>query len=140
VDWTSLYPRDITILTGQDLLATVKIRDKSPMRQVYTTCCYTPFFRFGNLSVLMNSDILVVPEGQGEVPVTFRIIGRDAWKKGKDDAKKPNMSFSVPFKWFWTMPFRVNKELMQPMPFELPNVDECQVMSTFQEGSASYEE
>jgi hypothetical protein len=29
---------------------------------------------------------------------------------------------------------------MQPMPFELPNVDECQVMSTFQEGSASYEE
>lgn len=142
VDWTSLYPRDITILEGQDLLTTVKIREKSPMRQVYSTCCYTPMFRFGNSSVLMNTDTMEPYEDQqGEVPVTFRIIGRDAWKNGKvAEVKKPSMSYSVPFKWFWTMPFRINKEYMEPMPINLPAVEECKVLETFQEGSKSYEE
>ena len=138
VDWTSIYPRDITILKDQDLLATTKIRESSPMRQVYTTCCYTPMFRFGNLSVLANSNTLVPSEGQ-ELPVTFRIIGRDAWKKGKDDAEKPKMSFSVPFKWFWTMCFRLKKDHMEPMPLELPATEDCKVLSEFKEGSATCE-
>ncbi|KAL3906012.1 MAG: hypothetical protein SGARI_004194 [Bacillariaceae sp.] len=83
---------------------------------------------------------MVPSAGHGDVPVTFRIIGRDAWKKGRDDTKKPPMSFSVPFKWFWTMSFRVNKDLMDPMPLALPTVQECKVISTFQEGSSSYQE
>jgi hypothetical protein len=140
VDWTAVYPRDITILQGQDLLATTKIREGSSMRQVYTTCCYTPLFRFGNLSVLANSNTLKPSEGQDEeLPVSFRIIGRDAWKQGKESAEKPIMSFSVPFKWFWTMPFRINKEYMQPMPLALPATKDCKVLSEFKEGSSTYE-
>jgi hypothetical protein len=52
VDWTALYPRDITIEKGNDLLRTEKIRPESNIRQVYTTCCYTPMFRFGGMSVV----------------------------------------------------------------------------------------
>jgi hypothetical protein len=140
VDWTVVYPRDITILQGQDLLATAKIREGSNIRQVYTTCCYTPLFRFGTFSVLANSNILKPSESKdGELPVTFRIIGRDAWKKGKENAEKPKMSFSVPFKWFWTMPFRINKEHMEPMPMDLPATKDCKVLSEFKEGSSTYE-
>lgn len=140
VDWTALYPRDITILQGQELMATTKIREGSTIRQVYTTCCYTPLFRFGSLSVLANSNALKPSEGQaGELPVTFRIIGRDAWKKGKENVEKPKMSFSVPFKWFWTMPFRIRKEHMEPMPLVLPTPKDCKVLPEFKEGSSTYE-
>ena len=83
VDWTSMYPRDITILQGHDRLTEAKINDKSIMRQVYTTCCFTPMFRFGSLSVLTNSDTMVPSPGQGELPITFRIIGRVPGKWGK---------------------------------------------------------
>jgi hypothetical protein len=136
VDWTALYPRDVTILKGQDLLAVTKIREGSSIRQVYATCCYTPMFRFGSMSVLANPTIMEPSEDNGgELPVTFRIIGRDAWKNGKCNTDKPKMSFSVPFKWFWTMPFRLNKEFMEPMPLELPAVKDCKVLSEFKEGS-----
>jgi hypothetical protein len=96
-------------------LATTKIREA--VRRVYTTCCDTLWFRFGSLSVLANSIALKPRNDQdGELPVIFRIIGPDAWKKGKENEEKPKMSFSVQFKWFWTMPFRINKEYMKPMP------------------------
>lgn len=52
VDWTAMYPRDITILQGKDLLQTTIIRPTSGVRQVYTNCCHTPMFRFGELSVV----------------------------------------------------------------------------------------
>jgi hypothetical protein len=72
VDWTAVYPRDITILQGQELLATTKIREGSSIRQVYTTCCYTLWFRFGSLSVLANSIALKPRDDQdGELPVIF---------------------------------------------------------------------
>mmetsp|Transcript_6484 Transcript_6484/g.11927 ORF Transcript_6484/g.11927 Transcript_6484/m.11927 type:complete len:217 (+) Transcript_6484:75-725(+) len=139
VDWTAMYPRDITILQGQEFLATAKVRDSSSMRLVYTTCCYTPMFRFGALSVLVNSNLMVPEEDQNNLPVTFRIIGRDAWKNGKAEAFKPSMSFSVPFKWFWTMPFRINKEYMEPMPLDLPKPEDCKVLEGFQEGTSTYQ-
>ncbi|KAG7357119.1 hypothetical protein IV203_001807 [Nitzschia inconspicua] len=127
------------MLEGQDLLATAKIREGSSMRQVYTTCCYTPMFRFGNLSVLANSNALVLREEHDEeLQVTFRIIGRDSWKKGKENTDKPKMSFSVPLKWFWTMPFRINKEYMQPMPLALPELKDCKILSEFKEGSTKF--
>jgi hypothetical protein len=142
VDWTSIYPRDVTILQGQDLLATAKIRDNSAIRQVYSSCCYTPMFRCGGMSMLVNSNLLVPEDDQNidDLPVTFRIIGRDAWKKGKDDTKeKPRMSFSVPFKWFWTMPGRIHKEYMEPKPFELQDAKDCKVLPNFHEGSNSFQ-
>lgn len=141
VDWTAVYPRDITLLQGQELLATAKIRESSSMRQVFTTCCYTPVFRFGSLSVLANTDILVpMDDEKVDLPTSFRIIGRDAWRKGKDGAlSKPKMSTSVPFKWFWTMPFRINKEYMEPMPMDLPPAKECKLLPDFKEGSSMFE-
>lgn len=142
VDWTTIYPRDITVIQGQDLLATVKIREASVMRQLYSTCCYTPMFRFGNLGVLANSSILEPTDSESqdtELPVSFRIIGRDAWREDKEGARKPKMSSSVPFKWFWTMPFRINKGYMEPMPLELPNAKDCKILSEFKEGSSSYQ-
>ena len=142
VDWTSIYPRDVTILQGQDLLATTKIRDNSPIRQVYSSCCQTPMFRCGGMSMLVNSNLLVPEDEQDidDLPVTFRIIGRDSWKKGRDDTiKKPSMSFSVPFKWFWTMPGRIHKDYMEPKPFDLQDAKDCKVLPNFHEGSDSYQ-
>lgn len=139
VDWTCLYPRDITVVKGQNLLTAVKIRESSPIRQVYSTCCYTPFFRFGSMSVLMNSQIMNPDESSVDLPVTFRIIGRDSWKKGIDsDQSRPAMSYSVPFKWFWTMPFRIRRAHMEPMPLDLPDAKDCKMMEDFVEGSSSF--
>mmetsp|Transcript_18103 Transcript_18103/g.43807 ORF Transcript_18103/g.43807 Transcript_18103/m.43807 type:complete len:239 (+) Transcript_18103:278-994(+) len=144
VDWMAMYPRDITIQQGLDCLTTVKIRPNSPVRQVYTTCCNTPLFRFGGMSVLVNTNTLVplVDEystGPAELPpVTFRIIGRDAWKTGLiSDQEKPKTSWSVPFKWFWTMPFRLHSALMEPMPLDIPKAEDCPVLHGFKEGSSS---
>lgn len=138
VDWMNIYPRDVSITHGQDLLTVCKIRDKSIIRQVYSTCCYTPMFRFGEMSLLVNTNVMVPQEGTDSAlpPVTFRIIGRDAWKTGlKTDMVRPGMSSSVPFKWFWTMPFRIRKSLMEPMPMSIPKAPDCPVLEGFQEGS-----
>lgn len=55
VDWTAMYPRDITILEGKDLLKTTIIRPTSGIRQVYASCCNTPMFRFGEMSMVRRS-------------------------------------------------------------------------------------
>jgi Family of unknown function (DUF6151) len=144
VDWTALYPRDITIVEGKDHLTTVRIREKSNVRQVYATCCNTPMFRFGEMSVLLNSSSIVPADNQdnGEtvksfssLPVTFRIIGRDSWKTGRLETSKPSISSSVPLKWFWTMPFRIRKAYMEPMPMDVPKAENCKVLHDFHEGS-----
>jgi hypothetical protein len=140
VDWTAMYPRDITILQGQDHLTAAKIRTSSAVRQVYSTCCHTPMFRFGGMSALVNSNTLVPrTDGSSLPPVTFRIIGRDAWKIGLNPAldRPSGMSWSVPLKWFWTMPFRLRSPLMEPMPLDLPKAEDCPVLEGFQEGSSS---
>lgn len=151
VDWTAMYPRDITISHGQEHLTTVKIREKSIMRQVHTTCCQTPMFRFGQMSALVNSHVLVpvAPEGvagdavvddkanKNTIPIQFRIVGRQGWKQGANsDLPKPQISYSIPFfRWLWTMPFRIDKKLMEPMPMKLPTVDDCEVLKDFKEAS-----
>lgn len=144
VDWTALYPRDITIVEGAEFLATAIIRENSKIRQVYSTCCNTPMFRFGQMSVLMNSSVVLPAASQDEggafesfssLPVTFRIIGRDAWKTGRVETSKPSMSSSVPLKWFWTIPFRIRKAYMEPMPMNVPKAEDCKVLDGFREGS-----
>jgi hypothetical protein len=123
VDWTSIFPRDIT--EGKDLLKTCLIRPESKMRQVYCGNCHTPIFRFGAMSVLMNTNLI---QEEDQVPeVRFRIIGRDSLK-GPD---KPKMSWSVPFSWFWVMPKRIKKELMTPMPLELDEVEDIPILENF---------
>jgi hypothetical protein len=79
----------------------------------------------------MNSNLIAEETRQS---IDFRIIGRQAWKKGVDDTmKKPKMSWSVPFKWFWTMPKRLHKELMEPSPLQLPK-ENIEVLEGFTEG------
>jgi hypothetical protein len=131
VDWTFVYPRDITIMEGEDLLKTCLIRSSSKMRQVYCGNCLTPIFRFGEVSVLMNSNLV----REGELPgVRYRIIGRQATAGATTNKKKPSMSWSVPLSWFWVMSRRVNKEYMSPMPLELPDLKDIPVLENFKEG------
>ena len=150
VDWLCIYPRDIQIETGKAFLTTCKIRPTSPIKQVYSTCCYTPIFRFGSMSVLMNTHIMEPPKQHSltELPdVKFRIMGRQSLP-GSDQVdrqeKKPNISWSIPvFSWLWTMSKRVKAELMVPMPFDdnddmkkiFPKaIDQVPVLDQFQEG------
>lgn len=129
VDWTSIYPRDIEVTEGKGLLKTCLIRPESKMRQVYCSRCYTPIFRFGSMSVLMNTDLIQEKE---QVPdARFRIIGRDSLKGDKD---KPKMSWSVPLSWFWVMPKRVKKDLMAPMPLELDDFKDIPILENFKQG------
>jgi hypothetical protein len=80
----------------------------------------------------MNSNI--IPE-EKKVDIDFRIVGRQAWEKGTDETvPKPNMSWSVPFKWFWTMPKWIKKDLMEPMPMKLPSKENIDVLKDFKEG------
>lgn len=129
VDWTSIYPHDIEVTDGKDLLKTCLIRPESKMRQVYCGSCYTPMFRFGTMSVLMNTNLI---QEKDQVPdVRFRIIGRDSLK---GDGKKPQMSWSVPFSWFWVMPKRIKKDLMTPMPLELDDCKDVPILENFRQG------
>jgi hypothetical protein len=147
IDWTTLYPRDITVLDGKDFLTTTKIRGNSKIRHVHSTCCGTPMFRCGEMSVLLNSNSIIDQAGKrdnGEevqsfssLPVTFRIIGRDAWKIGRMETAAPKMSSSVPFRWFYTMPFHIHKSYMEPMPLEIPKAEDCKVLDDFRAGSTN---
>lgn len=129
VDWTSIYPRDIEITEGKDLLKVGLIRPESKMRQVYCGNCFTPVFRFGTMSVLMNTNLIQEKE---QVPdVRFRIIGRDSLAGSE---KKPKMSWSVPFSWLWVMPKRIKKDLMTPMPLELDDLKDVPVFENFKQG------
>lgn len=100
----------------------------------------------------MNSN-LIPAEDRSKIPIDFRIIGRDSWKQPPkekagdptsgtmmEQAKKPSMSWSVPFRWFWVMPQHIRKDLMAPLPFDLPTVDDVkagkvEVIKGFQSGS-----
>ena len=152
-----MYARDVSVTRGQELLTTTLIRPKSPIRQVYASCCHTPLLRWGSMSVvsgassedfllvshhlkpshrcfwsqLMNSNLI---PNDSQPPVEFRIIGRQAWK---DEKNRPGMSFSVPFRWFWTMPRRVRPELRQRTPSWLTDTKYASILQEFQPGSAS---
>ena len=152
VDWMCIYPRDITITQGsKNLLTTCKIRDTSPVKQVYSKCCYTPMFRFGSMSVLLNTNLVTEDDNSSDKPtklpdVKFRIMGRQALTPTTTTNPKPsNISWSIPiFSWLWTMSKRINKELMTPMPFDDDNddknkifpksIENVPVLEGFQEG------
>jgi hypothetical protein len=94
----------------------------------------------------MNSN-LIPAEERSKIPVDFRIIGRDSWKQQQkqgssmmEQPQKPSMSWSVPFRWFWVMPQHIRKDLMGPLPFDLPSADDVkagkvEVIKGFQSGS-----
>lgn len=126
----SLQPSEITVKEGANNLVPALIREKSPIRRVYASCCDTPTFDIGNMAAMLNTDLL---DDDQKPPVKFRIIGRQALKKTKNgtDTKPLAMSWSVPLSWFWTMPRRIDKTKMEPNPINLANP---QVMQNFKEG------
>ena len=125
VDWTQLYPSELRILEGEQYLTTCLIRPKSRIRRVYSTCCYTPMFSIGEISCLLNTQLV---DKENQPDVYYRIIGRDSLK-GME--KKPSMSWSVPLSWFWVMTKRVKKDRMTPLPLDIQNP---KVLENFKQG------
>jgi hypothetical protein len=135
VDMTQIYPSEIKVLTGLEHLTTCRIRDASKQKLVYSTCCYTPMFRIGGSSALLNTNL--IPD-ENKVDVRFRIIGREALKEeqsaastASDKKDRPNLSWSVP----WSFPFvmfrRIKKDLMTPEPLD---TKDAPVLENFKEG------
>lgn len=90
---------------------------------------------------LVNSNVISVQENS--LPISYRILGRQAWKTAKvmtckaDDPahqSKPKMSWSVPIGWYFAMPRRIRSDLMKPMPLEFDE-NQVGVLEDFQEGS-----
>ena len=126
VDWTQVYPNELSVVEGKEHLTTCIIRPKSPIHRVYANCCYTPMFTLGQSmgSAMVNTHL--IPE-KDQPHVRFRIIGRDSIKGAPN---KPSMSWSVPISWFWTMPRRIHKEQATPAPVS----DPVSVLEGFQQG------
>lgn len=131
VGWTQVYPCEIKVNDGEDLLETCKIREGSLQHRVYSKCCYTPMFTIGKGmgSAMLNSAL--IPEKDQHNDIMYRIIGRQALK-GDGSVEKPKMSFSVPFSWFFTMPRRVKKERSTPSPIDVEK--EVNILEGFMEG------
>ena len=134
VDVTQIYPSEIKVVEGQDQLETCMIREKSPYHRTYCKSCYTPLYSIGQGTgaALLNSALLSTEDQTNDIK--FRIIGRQALK-GDGTRKKPRMSWSVPFSWFFTMPKRVNsKKGVQPdLDTELESKD-IKVLEGFAQG------
>ena len=129
-DYTQIYPCEIHILEGKDMLETCIIREKSPIHRTYAKCCYTPLFSTGNTGAALLNSTLISEEDQ-MCEVKYRIIGRQALK-GDGSVDKPPMSFSVPFGWFFNMPKRCRKDKALPSPVE--DGKEIKVLEGFVEG------
>uniref|UniRef100_A0A7R9ZJC1 Uncharacterized protein n=1 Tax=Pseudictyota dubia TaxID=2749911 RepID=A0A7R9ZJC1_9STRA len=110
------------------MLRTVIIRPGSKINRIYSTCCHTPMFTISPNASLLNTNL--IKQDEQKPPVKFRIIGRNSLS---GEPNKPRISWSVPFAWFWTMPKRINADLMKPAPVD---VDEksVSVLENFQEG------
>ena len=113
---------------GADLLLPTLIREKSPIRRVYASCCDTPMFDIGGISCMLNTDLL---DESTKAQVRFRIIGRHALKNKLDGEKPPHMSWGLPMAWLWTMPGRIKKDKMEPTPIDISTP---QIMKNFREG------
>lgn len=134
VDVTQIYPNEIKILDGQSQLETCLIRDKSPYHRTYCKSCYTPLYSIGQGTgaALLNSALL--PSEAQTNEVRWRIIGRQALK-GDGTVKKPSMSWSVPFGWFFTMPKRVNsKKDVVPEPNQTIESKDIKILEGFVQG------
>lgn len=134
VDVTQIYPNEIKIVEGQDQLETCLIRDNSPYHRTYCKSCYTPLYSIGQGmgAALLNSNLLSADDQTNEVK--FRIIGRNALK-GDGSEKKPRMSWSVPFGWFFTMPKRVrSKKGVEPEPDQSIESKDLKILEGFTQG------
>lgn len=134
VDYNQIYPGEIKVLEGQDQLETCLIREKSPYHRTYCKSCYTPLYSVGQGmgAALLNSALLSTEDQTNDVK--FRIIGRQALK-GDGTVKKPSMSWSVPFGWFFTMPKRVkSKKGVQPDPGSVIESKDIKVLEGFTQG------
>jgi Family of unknown function (DUF6151) len=139
VDMTQIYPSEIKVVEGcQQHLTTCRIRDKSVQKLVYATCCDTPMVRIGASSALLNTNLLA---DENKADVRFRIMGRQAPKeeapatntnnKDKNNNKKPNVSWSVPFSFPFVMMGRIKKGLMTPEPLD---TKDARVLENFKQG------
>lgn len=126
-DWTSVYPSELSVEQGMEHLVVCKIRESSGIRRVYAGCCHTPLFSIGEMSCLLNTNLI---DDSKKADVRFRIIGRNALH-GEEGVPRPSISWSVPFSWFWTMPKRINKDKMQPMPVD---ISQPQILEGFKKG------
>ncbi|KAL7526627.1 hypothetical protein ACHAXR_003804 [Thalassiosira sp. AJA248-18] len=132
VDLLQIYPNEIKVLEGKDLLETCIIREKSPIHRCYTKCCFTPLFDTGSTGAALFNSALISDEDQ-KCEVKYRIIGRQALK-GDGSVKKPPMSFSVPFGWFFTMPKRCRQDKVLPSPVAIKEGEDIKVLEGFMEG------
>eukprot|EP01083_Nonionella_stella_P208186 755708_1 len=131
-DFTQIYPSEIKILEGKDQLETRIIRKTSPIHRTYAKCCYTPIFSTGPSGAALFNSALIPDEDQ-KCEVKYRIIGRQALA-GDGSVKKPSMSFSVPFGWFFTMPKRCQKDKALPSPIDIKEGAEIKVLEGFKKG------
>ncbi|KAL7554778.1 hypothetical protein ACHAWF_018315 [Thalassiosira exigua] len=120
-DFTQIYPSEIKILGGNDQLETRLIRKKSPIPRTYASTG----------AALFNGALISAEEQKCEVK--YRILGRQALK-GDGSVKKPPMSFSVPFGWFFEMPKRCRTDKVSPSPVEIKEGAEIPVLEGFKEG------
>jgi len=131
VDYTQVYPSEITIVSGKEHISTSVIRKGSKINRFYTSCCYTPLFSIGSSgAALLNSHL--IPDDSNKPEVRFRIIDRNSLLNKDHVADRPSMSWSVPLAWIWTMPGRIRKERVTPMPLEVP--ENVSVLDGFKEG------
>jgi hypothetical protein len=125
VDYTQIYPSEISVKQGQEYLKTCLIREKSPIRRVYASCCDTPLLSIGGSgAALLNSNLL---PADAKPDVKFRIIGRNALP-GND---RPHISWSVPLNWLWVMAGRVDKKKTEPLPLD---ISKPQLLDNFKQG------
>ena len=124
-----MQPSEIKVQQGGNWLVPSLIREKSPVRRVYASCCDTPMFDIGGAAAMLNTDLL---ELETRPPVKFRIIGRDAQKAvSSSNEKKPAISWSLPLAWLWTMPGRIQKEKMEPTPID---ISKPKILENFKQG------
>lgn len=130
-DYIHIYPGEMNVIEGKGNLDVGKIRTGSPVKRVYTSCCYTPIFSVGGSnSCLVNATLL---DESDRPPVQFRIMGRQALHSDVA-TNRPSISWSVPLSWFWIMSRRLpNKDqLAQIMPIEFPK--DIHVFENFKQG------
>jgi len=131
VDFTQIYPSEIVFEEGKEIAKTVLIRPDSPIRRVYSSCCYTPLFDIGQNSAMLNTHLLLNDDLKPDV--RFRIIGRHSLPQSQDQQQpKPSISWSVPFSWLIVMGGRIKKQKMEPMPIDVSKQPE--IMKNFHQG------
>ena len=134
VDLTQINPNELSFDRGQDQLQLAKISENylgnpSTMPRVYAKCCDTPLYTHG-IAILLNTHLI---GDSDRVPIKYNIMGRMALTPSNDqlqNEKKPKISSSVPFSWYFTMLGRAAKagKNKSPSPWDLPDISEAEVI------------